>query len=344
VNVLRPDIHKILVDHFGDPRLRIKWLAGDGSDRKYYRVHLSDPAQTTYVLMLLVGDDAQKLIKGEYEWLDVSNLLFEQKILVPKAIAVFPDKGIIVIEDYGDVTLQDYIAKDLLENGGKNVMPKYSEAIEIIIGLLKITPNPSIPWQARKFDQEKLEWEMRFFFKEFVEKFLIDRMSASDLKRCRDESVEMAAALAQHSRYLVHRDYHSRNIMVSVNSELAVIDFQDARQGSLYYDAASLIYDSYVGLSDQNRSDLIDIFAKNCKSRLDIQFERELFLLTLLQRQLKAIGSFAYLTITKSRGNYMKYVNDASRIITGPCGEMTGFPFLGKTMLAAINECDFSEN
>ena len=101
---------------------------------------------------------------------------------------------------------------------------------------------------------------------------------------------------------LCHRDYHSRNLMLHDGS-LYIIDFQDARMGPDTYDLVSLLRDSYVDIADRELDELIAYFLalkrrRHAGRRRD-EFRRR-FDLMALQRNLKALGTFGYQTMTRA--------------------------------------------
>src|SRR6478672_7773509 len=82
----------------GLEHIRVSWLAGDGSDRCYYRLHDKD-SEKSFVLMQLSGDDAALLAKDGYEWVKISALLSDHQIPAPRTIAALPDFAALIIED-----------------------------------------------------------------------------------------------------------------------------------------------------------------------------------------------------------------------------------------------------
>ena len=109
---------------------------------------------------------------------------------------------------------------------------------------------------------------------------------------------------------LCHRDYHSRNLMLHDGS-LYIIDFQDARMGPDTYDLASLLRDSYVDLTAQQVDELIAYFlaltAAAAARRTTAEFRRR-FDLMALQRNLKALGTFGYMTTSRNNTVYIQYI------------------------------------
>src|SRR5205823_5946479 len=109
------------------------------------------------------------------------------------------------------------------------------------------------------FDIEKLTWELEFFVKHFIEGYRGIALMAADRDALKEEWSSIVNELASEPRVLCHRDYHSRNLMLSEDS-LYIIDFQDARLGPDTYDLASLLRDSYVDITDRDLDDLIAYF------------------------------------------------------------------------------------
>jgi aminoglycoside/choline kinase family phosphotransferase len=120
--------------------------------------------------------------------------------------------------------------------------------------------------------------------------------------------------LASEPRVLCHRDYHSRNLMLS-QGQLYLIDFQDARMGPDTYDLASLLRDAYVDLNDIAVNELIAYFlALKGGGVGEVDF-RARFDLMALQRNLKAMGTFGYQTTTRQNPVYIQYMPRTLRYV-----------------------------
>jgi aminoglycoside/choline kinase family phosphotransferase len=136
----------------------------------------------------------------------------------------------------------------------------------------------------------------------------------------------------------VHRDFHSLNVMVK-NGTLAVIDFQDARIGPSAYDLVSLCFDSYVPFNNEQRMELMQNGIKHIGKKLGAEMQKEVeahWKPMLLQRQLKAIGSFGYLTMVKKRGDYLKYVRPALATLANDLVFDQRWAFLSKDLLSMM--------
>lgn len=301
-----------IADALGISALSIEWLAGDGSDRCYYR--LTSPQLTeSLVLMQLSGNDAQALLDNGYDWIKIAEILSEHGIPVPKVITPMPKHSALVIEDYGDVMLEGKVYELADKNQELPVRELYKKAALIVGQFLMIAAHKDAVWCTRSFDADRFVWELNFFIQKYAINVASLSFSSHEKAIFEQESRLLSEKLAEKSRYFVHRDFHSRNIMVK-NNKLAIIDFQDARFGPPAYDLVSLFFDSYVPFSRSQRremlEDAIDNIEKHCGGSVANEI-RDTWKLTLLQRQLKAIGSFGFLTIDKQRGNYLKYVSPA---------------------------------
>jgi aminoglycoside/choline kinase family phosphotransferase len=122
----------------------------------------------------------------------------------------------------------------------------------------------------------------------------------------------------------VHRDYHSRNLMVLPNGELGVLDFQDAVLGALTYDIVSLLRDCYIDWSDEQ----IEMWLRDYFQQLQtanvvkcdfIQFKRW-FDLMGMQRHLKVCGIFARLHLRDDKSEYLKSIPRTLNYIINVCG------------------------
>jgi hypothetical protein len=111
--------------------------------------------------------------------------------------------------------------------------------------------------------------------------------------------------------YFTHRDYHSRNLMVQ-GDRLRILDFQDARLGPPQYDLASLLRDSYVQLPFEWEEELLDYYLQRTAKEEDFSQDRdrfvEIFNATCLQRNLKAIGTFASQKTLRGNDAYLEYI------------------------------------
>ena len=162
------------------------------------------------------------------------------------------------------------------------------------------------------FDTDKLAWEFEFFYKHFLKAYRGAAPSVDAQRELSKEWSSVVEELAGEPRVLCHRDYHSRNLMLR-NGKLFIIDFQDARMGPDTYDLVSLLRDSYVDLTSRQVDELIAYFlalkfgARGVSSAESTEFQRR-FDVMALQRNLKALGTFGYMTTTRGNTVYIQYI------------------------------------
>jgi aminoglycoside/choline kinase family phosphotransferase len=224
---------------------------------------------------------------------------------VPNIVGHAEGLGVLALEDLGDVTLQSHLGA----GSPSEHEALYRQAVAFI-GVLQdrgaelLTPSDT-PSQLA-FDVEKLTWELDYFVRHFLEGYRGAVLSAAERAALTAEWAGITEELAAEPRVLCHRDYHSRNLMV-YEGRLYIIDFQDARLGPDTYDLVSLLRDSYVDISDRELDELIAYFAA-LRGVADAAEFRRRFDLMAVQRNLKALGTFGYQTITRRNPVYIQYI------------------------------------
>ena len=286
---------------------RVVPLTGDASDRRYFRILLAN--EPSIVLSLY----AAPFRFDELSFVNVGQLLEQMPIPVPRVLGHADDLGVLALQDLGDVTLQAHLgAATPSEHAAL-----YREAVALIATLQRYGAelgSPKYLPYGIAFDVEKLTWEMDFFTKHFLEAYRGVTLTTAERAALKRELAQIIDELAADERVLCHRDYHSRNLMLH-QDELYIIDFQDARLGPDTYDLVSLLRDSYVDLTEPVVEDLIAYFIALKRpqggspewSAWEQGFRRR-FDMMALQRNLKALGTFGYQTITRQNPVYIQYI------------------------------------
>ncbi len=299
----------------------IEPLPGDASTRRYYRVR-SGKQSTILMRMEPFSELGENL-----PFLAVRQHLALAKIDVPEVLEKDPARGLILLEDLGDVTLlrqlQDVASSDVERH-------LYERVIDSLVNLQAFaSPGKNNRGKADldafklRFDYEKLMWEVDFTIEHFYQTHLGRKITPKDLKLIRDEFGTICMLLADEPTVLAHRDFHSRNVMVLPGSKknqridddrFVMIDFQDARLGPRQYDLASLLKDSYYQLEEVQIGRLIDYYISRWEAvtgeRLDKPHFSRVFDLMSVQRNFKAIGSFASFLNKRGNPTYLKYIGN----------------------------------
>jgi aminoglycoside/choline kinase family phosphotransferase len=284
-----------------DQTLKVLPLTGDASDRRYFRVLLKNTGPI--VLALHAG----AIDYAAMPFVAVAKLLSEVPVPVPRILHYSDPLGVLGLEDLGDVTLQAHLGTATPSEHAA----LYRQAVGFIARMQQrgeaLRSDGYPPYQIA-FDVEKLTWELEFFVKHYLLAYKGAAPSEAQRDALRAEWSAIVNELAADPRVLCHRDYHSRNLMLHDGS-LYIIDFQDARMGPDTYDLASLLRDSYVDLNPQQVDELIAYFLahKGAGTQHDDEFRRR-FDLMALQRNLKALGTFGYMTTSRNNTVYIQYI------------------------------------
>jgi N-acetylmuramate 1-kinase len=290
-------------------------IAGDASDRKFYRYQDND--------FLAICMEFPKW-EGGYggdpmSWLGMHAALSKMGLPVPRVLSVDAANKCIWTEDFGQDFLNchmPYGALDYNSTEAIETLELYEQALNLLVMAQYPSPEPtSHPALSRAFDFEKLHFEMKFFTKHFLTSLLSMDENNPLIKAASSEFISLCQWLSGRPRVLCHRDYHVRNVMV-VAGKAKWIDFQDARMGPHTYDVVSLLRDSYVEIEESTRKRLALCYLKKVNERrkschltaIETQDFWVEFCSMGLQRNLKALGSFGYLAIEKKKSDYLKYV------------------------------------
>jgi aminoglycoside/choline kinase family phosphotransferase len=297
---LRDRIHQYLRDAgLAGKNARVVPLTGDASDRRYFRIIPADGPSIVLALHAAAIDFAS------LPFANVAELLQSVPLPVPAVLGHSDPLGILALQDLGDVTLQAHLgAASPTEHAAL-----YRQAVALIETLQRrgaeLKSDRYVPYGIA-FDVERLTWELEFFVKYFVQGYRGVELTAEERGALQEEWAAIVGELAAEPRVLCHRDYHSRNLMLS-DASLYIIDFQDARLGPDTYDLASLLRDSYVDIADRELDELIAYFLA-LKGLADGEEFRRRFDLMALQRNLKALGTFGYQTMTRRNPVYIQYM------------------------------------
>jgi len=321
---LRERIHRYLRESgLAGRNARTVPLTGDASDRRYFRIIAPDGP--SIVLALHAG----AIDFATLPFASVSALLQQIPLPVPGILGHSDELGILALQDLGDVTLQAHL--------GAATPAEHAALYRQAVSLVEILQRRGAELRSDRyppyriaFDVEKLTWELEFFIRHFVCGYRGVVLTDTERSALADEWAVIATELAAEPPVLCHRDYHSRNLMLREGS-LYIIDFQDARMGPDTYDLVSLLRDSYVDIADRELDELIAYFLALRQgtgvvnqtdslalgkgsgvgvSQADshpLEFRRR-FDLMALQRNLKALGTFGYQTITRHNPVYIQYM------------------------------------
>lgn len=308
---LSREISQFIAKTVGTPDFECLQLAGDASTRKYYRV-VHDSQSLVLMSWEPFGDP------NSYPFLNVQAHFAKMDVRVPKVVALDPSLGVVLLEDLGDLTLE----RKFWENQNQELaLPFYQQAVDEIVKIHFLASKPVQPpsvCQQIQFDTAKFMWEMNYAREHFLEKVGGVKLSDKDQKTLQAEFTDICETLDKQPKFVCHRDYHSRNLMLKLG-RIYVIDFQDARLGPVQYDLVSLVHDSYVNLSSESiRAIIKDYTAKAAatgpRGAIRPDFD-EIFQVQTIQRCFKACGSFASFYNMRNDTRYLKYIKNTASLV-----------------------------
>lgn len=282
-------------------------LAGDASNRRYYRVVLD---HNSWVLMRWEPFDPKN-----YPFLSVLNHFAKNGVHVPQVVHMSPEEGLVLLEDLGDLTLE----RKFWENQNQDAaIDFYRMAIDEIVKIHYPATEDKSDCTAFniQFDTEKLLWEMNYGKDNLLAGILKFPFTEKSGRELVSVFTDICEKLHAEPKRIAHRDYHSRNLMIKLD-EMKVIDFQDARLGTIQYDLVSLLKDSYVDMTDAMANTLLDDYLGKARPYLAKNFSREhfdhIYELQSIQRCFKACGSFASFLHLRNDRRYLKYLSGTLR-------------------------------
>ena len=309
-------------------------LTGDASDRRYYRVLLKNGE--SIVLALHAGAIDYDALPFVAVW----RLMRSIPLPVPELSHHSNALGVIAQQDLGDVTLQAHLGAATADEHAA----LYRQAVSFIAVLQERgdeLKSDKVPAYGVAFDTDKLSWELEFFYKFFVRQYRGLSPSLTVQQALSEEWSKIVEELAGERRVLCHRDYHSRNLMLHSGS-LFIIDFQDARMGPDTYDLVSLLRDSYVDLTSSQVDELIAYFLALTHGPVvapDVASEfRRRFDVMALQRNLKALGTFGYQTVTRGNTVYIQYIPRTLNYVRANLAKYPRFARLHDLLAGIIEE------
>jgi aminoglycoside/choline kinase family phosphotransferase len=291
-------LHQWLKTIYPNAEYTITPLAGDASFRRYYRLH---QAMSSHIIMDAPPD---KLTLSPFVY--IQNLLAEHGITTPKIFALDHELGFALLEDFGDRLLAEALAQD-------NPQPLYQSAIQI---LTHMQQHPSLEnFELKTFDQPFMLQELTLFQDWFLQRYLGLTLEAEEQQLLQQTFDMLTAAIARQPKVLVHRDYHSRNIMLLQSQpsyKFGIIDFQDAMVGPFTYDLVSLLKDCYILLPHEQLINWLHYFYEHSTLSKQYTFAelQQAFDWCGLQRHLRILGTFCRLHLRDGKSNYL---NDLPR-------------------------------
>jgi len=285
-----------VMDDLGFAGARLEPASADASFRRYFRLARG---RDTYIVM-----DAPPEKEPLAPFVAVAQMLAAMGLNVPVVLARDTRQGLLLLSDLGTRQYLDELAAD------GDVDRLYADALA---ALLKMQTRGGAPARGSlpPYDRHLLLREMELMPEWFLGRHLGLTLDAADramLERLFETLVE--SALGQPATF-VHRDYHSRNLLVSEDGNPGIIDFQDAVYGAVTYDLVSLLKDCYIAWPRER----VESWALQYRERLltagfEVGAGAQEFIrwfdLMGLQRHIKVLGIFSRLYYRDGKSGYLK--------------------------------------
>ncbi len=287
-------------------------LAGDGSRRIFWRIATQEPG-TSLIAMSNPPDDPA-VRRENHAYLYIGMHLRRRGIPVPEIYGYDLTSGWFIMQDLGHMNLQD------AATSGDDPLPMYEKVLEHLFRLqIEGAAGFDLSWccQTGRYDRTvMLRYEADYFKDAFLGRYLGLTADGPDLDPGFRHLAETASRAD--SGFFLHRDFQSRNIMVS-KGNIGFVDWQGGRLGPLGYDLASLIIDPYTRLSRVQQRTIYERYLDLIKSHDPTwarAFERYYPYLAI-QRNLQMLGAFSYLTRVMNKFYFEAYIPAALHSLDG---------------------------
>ena len=259
-------------------------------------------------------------------FVNVAGRLRAAGLSAPEVLAQDLEQGFLLLTDFGR---DDYLSR--LDKASFDTL--YADALDALLRMQLDVDAEGLP----PYDAAFLEQEMDLFRDWFVER--AQGLSLDEARWRRVKQILVDSALAQ-PRVFVHRDYHSRNLMVIDEGNPGILDFQDAMYGPVTYDLMSLLRDVYIAWPPAQVEKLVRDYHARARAVGLVEVDSDTFVewfdLMGVQRHLKIAGIFSRLRI---RDGKTRYTRDIPRTLDYICQVCAARPVLAE-LAASIDELD----
>ena len=262
----------------------------DASFRRYFRIAFSGGT--------LIAMDAPPPQENCGPFVHVARLFRAAAVNVPEIVAQDLDRGFLLLTDFGSTTYLDALA-----SGEAHAL--YADALDALIAIQRASRCDQLPDYSEALLRREVDLFRDWYVARHLKKALSSQQAQALERTC---SIVLACNLAE-PRVYVHRDYHSRNLMLTQPNP-GILDFQDAVYGPISYDLVSLLKDAYIEWPEEQVLDwVVRYWEKARAARLPVradfaEFYRD-FEWMGVQRHLKVLGIFARLWHRDGKDRYL---------------------------------------
>lgn len=297
--------------------IRVIRIAEQGSNRKFYRISCPDSSRVV-MLSSLEDLDFERFIKiGKY--------FYEKGFATPEIFNYNKSQYAVLMEDLGDETVYEALKK-----GSQKEI--YRKVIDWLVEFQRKSCELGLECRNevnRYFDYRGIRWETEYFTDNFMKRHLgVDDAKCAKLQHGFDMLANEALSQPQ---VLIHRDFQSQNIMIK-DGQVRIVDFQGARQGPVAYDLMSLLKDAYVDIPPVLRREMEEYYYERLQGTgvSKLAFSKDQFrryaVIAGLQRNMQALGAFAFLSLVKGKMRYRDFIPGAVKNLIEGVEELESLP------------------
>ena len=293
----------------------LSMVSGDASFRKYFRLNHD---RQSWICV-----DAPPDKEDNPKFVDIACRWKAQGVNVPEVIAYDFQRGFMLLEDFGDNLLWPALHQQNATQ--ESVLSLYKLAIDELCNIQTLAQDTLPSYDAGLLNQEM------FLFKDWLcTKHLGMSLDSTEEKMLNDVCLKLLNEALGQPIVVVHRDFHSRNLMLcqenTIDIKIGVIDFQDAVQGPMTYDLVSLLRDCYVRWPAEWVDQLMDYYWEKVTSNypmMEYPVFKKAFDWMGMQRHMKAAGIFARLHHRDGKSGYLKDIPNTCQYL---CEVASNYP------------------
>ncbi len=298
-------------------------LINDASSRQYFRFRLDNFSH----IVMIAPPDKENIIA----FIAIAKDFARQGIYTPEILAYNLEQGFMLLSDLGN----DLYLNILNPNTADDL---YNRALSVIYQIQICNPkfpdNRSLDW----FNEKYIRFELGLFIDWFLRKHL-ELTITDEISNILENTFKVLVNSAlEQPQVCVHRDYHSRNLLLLENKNVGVLDFQDAIYGPITYDAASLLRDAYIDWPKKQVDQWVLKFYDmiNRSHQYTPETFARWFDLISLQRHLKILGIFSRLNYRDNKPHYLPMTTRLLNYISKTCEDYTELSHFQKLLQTKI--------
>ena len=305
--------------------IELKPVSGDASFRRYFRVHLEQGS--------LIAMDAPPDRENSAPFVAIAQSWHRHGIPVPEIMAQNLREGFVLLTDFGDRLYLGELDKSTADK-------LYQQAFQVLLQIQQCPASSSYPLPC--YNAEKLQAEMQLCPQWFFSKFLAIELLDQERQMLDQVFTILAESALEQPQVNLHRDYHSRNLMLPSGGGIGVLDFQDAVSGPITYDLVSLLRDCYISWPAQQEMRWVKSYLQQARmaglisSQINLgQFTRW-FDWMGLQRHIKCVGIFSRLCLRDAKTGYLQDIPRTFSYIKRVCANYPEFAELNEWLEVKI--------